>query len=159
MGGEAGVKVNISIDDKYEGTSITIESNEWTEELEEIVQFIKKGKTERLFGVVEDQTILLEPKEIDFVYAENRKVFAALSDRNIEIKMKLYEIEEVLSPHRFTRFSKSVIGNLNKIQRFELAFNGNLCVYFQSGNKEYITRSYVKKVKEKLEMGGTSDGK
>src|SRR5690625_113857 len=134
--GEAGVKVNISIDDKYEGTSITIESNEWTEELEEIVQFIKKGKTERLFGVVEDQTILLEPKEIDFVYAENRKVFAALSDRNIEIKMKLYKIEEVLSPHRFTRFSKSVIGNLNKIQRFELAFNGNLCVYFQSGNKE-----------------------
>src|SRR5690625_5453345 len=89
LGEEACVKDNISIDDKYESTSITIESNEWTEELEEIVQFIKKGKTERLFGVVEDQTILLEPKEIDFVYAENRKVFAALSDRNIEIKMKL----------------------------------------------------------------------
>lgn len=148
------MKVNINIDDKYTGTSITIETNEWSEELEEIIQFVKKRKTARLFGVDEDQTILLEPKDIDYVYAENRKVYAALSNKSIEIKLKLYEIENILSPYRFTRFSKSVIGNLNNIQRFELAFNGNLCVYFQSGNKEYITRSYVKKVKEMLDMGG-----
>ncbi|WP_255342648.1 LytTR family DNA-binding domain-containing protein [Paucisalibacillus sp. EB02] len=71
--------------------------------------------------------------------------------------MKLYEIEEILIPHYFMRFSKFVIGNLNHIQRFELSFNGNLCVYFHSGNKEYITRSYVAKVKEKLLMGGESN--
>lgn len=151
------MKVNIDIDDKYEETSVTIQANQWSEELEEIIQVLQKRKPKRLFGVENDQTILLEPGDIDYIYAENRKVFAALSNRNIEIKLKLYEVEEMLIPHHFMRFSKSVIGNLNHIQRFELSFNGNLCVYFHSGNKEYITRSYVAKVKEKLFMGGQSN--
>lgn len=150
------MKVNISIDDKHKGTSILIETNEWTERLDDIVQYINQREVARLFGVHEDQTILLEPKDIDFIYAENRKVFATVNKRKIEIKMKLYEVEDVLAPYRFIRFSKSVIGNLNNIQRFELSFNGNLCVYFHSGNKEYITRNFVKSVKKHLQIGGHS---
>lgn len=149
------MKVNIDIDEEHEGTSITIQTNKWTDELEHLLTLIKKETPKRLFGVDEDQTILLNPKEIDFIYAENRKVYAALQNRRLEIRMKLYEIENMLASHHFMRFSKSVIGNINRIQRFELSFNGNLCVYFTSGNKEYITRKYVTSVKEKLAMGGT----
>lgn len=148
------MKVNIDIDDKHEETSVTIQAKEWTEELEEIVKIVKKQRQQRLFGIESDQTILLDPNEIDFVYAEKRKIFAALKGRTIEIKMKLYEVEEMLTPYDFTRFSKSVIGNINRIERFELSFNGNLCVYFHSGNKEYITRKYVADIKEKLMKGG-----
>lgn len=148
------MKVNIEIDDKHEETSVTIQAKEWTEELEEILKIVKKRRQQRLFGIESDQTILLDPNEIDFVYAEKRKIFATLKDRTIEIKMKLYEVEEILAPHDFTRFSKSVIGNINRIERFELSFNGNLCVYFHSGNKEYITRKYVAAIKEKLMKGG-----
>ncbi len=151
------MKINIDIDDKYDGPSITIQTNEWSDELEEIINTIRKRKTERLFGVVDDQTELLDPSDIDYIYAEKRKIFAALEDRNVELKMKLYEVEDMLMPHHFLRFSKSVIGNLNRIQRFELSFNGNLCVYFHSGNKEYISRSQVSKVKERLMMGGYVD--
>ncbi len=151
------MKVNIEIDDAHKETSITIQTNEWSEELEEILSIIKRRKPERLFGIDDDQTILLHPDEIDFVYAEKRKIFAKQNDRSFEIKMKLYEVEKMLLPHNFVRFSKSVIGNLNQIQRFELSFNGNLCVYFFSGNKEYITRRYVADVKEKLMMGGHTD--
>jgi DNA-binding LytR/AlgR family response regulator len=73
--------------------------------------------------------------------------------------MKLYEIEKILAPYNFMRFSKSVIGNLNHIERFELSFNGNLCVYFHSGTKEYITRNYVVPIKNRLTLGGQSDDK
>lgn len=55
------------------------------------------------------------------------------------------------------RFSKSVVGNINNIDRFELSFNGNLCVYFHSGNKEYISRKYVSSIKEVLTKGGQTD--
>lgn len=151
------MKVNIDIDENHKETSITIQANEWSEDLEELVRFINKRKPKRLFGVEDDQTILLNPAEVDFVYAEKRKVYAALKNRNVEIKMKLYEVEEILTPHHFMRFSKSVIGNLNHIQRFELSFNGTLCVYFHSGNKEYISRRFVSKVKERLLMGGPID--
>lgn len=151
------MKINIEIDDKYKESSITIRTNEWTEELEEIVAFIKGKNRKRLFGIENEQTILIDPKEVDFIFAERRKVFAAIGKKRIEIRMKLYEIEAMLAPYDFMRFSKSVIGNLNKIDRFELSFNGNLCVYFHSGNKEYITRKYVLPIKSKLSMGGQSD--
>lgn len=151
------MKINIEIDDQFDETSITIQTNEWTEELEEIVKILRRKNRKRIFGVEDEQTILLDPKEIDFVYAERRKVFVRMGKRQVEIRMKLYEVEELLEPYHFIRFSKSVIGNLNRIDRFELAFNGNLCVFFQSGNKEYITRKYVAAVKKKLEMGGESD--
>ncbi|MFS8630936.1 MAG: LytTR family transcriptional regulator [Bacillales bacterium] len=151
------MKLNIEIDEKHTEPSITIKTNEWTEELEEIVAIIKGKKRRRIFGVENEQTVLLEPAEIDFVYAENRKTFARIGKRNVEVRMKLYEVEEMLAPHGFMRFSKSVIGNLNQIERFELSFNGNLCVYFRSGNKEYISRKYVASIKNRLAMGGQSD--
>lgn len=152
------MKINIEIDDQYDETSITIQTNEWTEELEEIVKILRRKNRKRIFGMEDEQTILLDPKKIDFVYAERRKVFACMGKRQVEIRMKLYEVEELLAPHHFMRFSKSVIGNLSRIEQFELAFNGNLCVFFQSGNKEYITRKYVTAVKNKLEMGGDNGG-
>lgn len=144
------MKINIDIDDQHEATSITIQAKEWSEELEEIVKVIKKRKQHRLFGVDADQTVLLDPDQIDFIYAENRKIFAVLKEQQYEIKKKLYELEEILMPYNFVRFSKSVIGNLNHIARFELSFNGNLCVYFHSGKKEYITRKYVASIKKGL---------
>src|SRR5690625_7750082 len=99
------MKVNIDIDDQHEGTSITIQAKEWSEEFEEIISVIKKKKPQRLFGIDEDQTVLLQPEEIDFIYAENRKIFAALDNRQLEIRLKLYEIEKILAPHKIGRAS------------------------------------------------------
>lgn len=151
------MKVRIEIDDKHTEPTITVQTNEWSDELEEIVSIIKGKKRQRIFGIESEQTVLLDPDAIEFVYAEKRKVFARIGSRHVEVRMKLYEIEEILAPYLFMRFSKSVIGNLNHIERFELSFNGNLCVYFHSGNKEYISRKYVAGIRNKLEMGGQSD--
>ena len=151
------MNIKIDIDDKYEKTSITIQTNQWTEELEELVTIIKGKNRRRIFGVEEDQTILLDPREIDYVFAEKRKVYACMGKKRVEIRMKLYEVEETFAPYGFMRFSKSVIGNLERIERFELSFNGNLCVYFQSGSKEYITRKYVASIKKRLEGGNGHD--
>ncbi|WP_042220545.1 LytTR family DNA-binding domain-containing protein [Oceanobacillus manasiensis] len=148
------MRLNIEIDEKHDETSVTIQAKEWTEELEEIAAVIKRRKQRRLFGVDEEQTILLDPQDIDYIYAQKRRVFAVTKSRELELRMKLYEIEDILLPYHFMRFSKSVIGNLGRIERFELSFNGNLCVYFQSGNKEYITRKYVKPIKDQLMKGG-----
>lgn len=151
------MKVKIDIDDQYEGTSITIQTNEWTEELQALVQQLQAEKPQRIFGIDGDQTILLQPDKIDFFYVENRKVYAALATQRLEVRSKLFELEEMLAAHYFMRFSKSVLGNINNIERFELSFSGNLCVFFQSGRKEYISRKYVAGIKDKLLMGGVGD--
>src|SRR5699024_12492357 len=79
------MKVNIDIDDTHTEPSITIQTNEWSEELEEIVAMIKRKNRKRLFGVESDQTVLLDPLDIDFEYAEKRRIFAAIGSRSVEI--------------------------------------------------------------------------
>ena len=53
---------------------------------------------------------------------------------------------------KFIRLSKSVIANLHELSHFEASFNGTLCVYFKSGTKEYVSRTYVNTIKESLKM-------
>lgn len=154
------MKVRIDVDPGHEETIITIQAKEWTEELAALVSKLQNSAAmKRLVGIEDERSILLEPSEIDCVYSENRRVMAMAGARRIELRMKLYEVEELLIPHQFMRFSKSVIGNLDQIARFELMFNGNLCVHFKSGNKEYVSRAYVAELKQRLILGGEKDGR
>ena len=147
------MKVNLDINNNHEETSVTIHTKEWSQEIEELINKLNYQTPKRIVGNEDEKSILLSPDEIEYIYAENRKVFASLKNQSIELNLKLYEVESLLFPYGFTRFSKSVIGNINHITRFELAFNGNLCVYFQSGSKEYVSRKYVLDIKKKLIIG------
>ncbi|MGP4042170.1 LytTR family DNA-binding domain-containing protein [Gracilibacillus sp. D59] len=150
------MKIKIDIDSKYDDCYVTIQAKEWTNEVDELVQLLKKKQPKRIVAVQEDRSILLKPEEIDFVFARDRKVFAAINGEFMELKMKLYEVEEMLKKCGFIRFSKSVVGNVNQIDRFELSFNGTLCVYFISGSKEYVSRKYVHDLKAQIMEGGES---
>ncbi|NEU30731.1 LytTR family transcriptional regulator [bacterium LRH843] len=147
------MKVNIDLNQQYDETSVTIHAREWTKELEELVKKLDQQAPKRIIGVEGDKSILLSPSDIDYIFAENRKVYASINKQSIELTMKLYEAAELLESHGFCRLSKSALGNLNKITYFELAFNGNLCVYFRSGSKEYVSRKYVHELKRKLILG------
>ncbi|MFC0525086.1 LytTR family DNA-binding domain-containing protein [Pontibacillus salicampi] len=145
--------IKLDIHAKYKDTSVTVHTPSWTKEIESLLnQLQAQTNTKKLAGVLRDQTILLDPNEVDYVYAEARKVFAVFDGESIELNMKLYDAERLLTSYRFTRFSKSVIGNVNRLERFELSFNGNLCVFFSSGAKEYVSRKYVKEMKQQLLM-------
>ena len=69
---------------------------------------------------------------------------------SLQIKSKLYELEEQLEGTNFIRISNSVIANVDKIKHLEMSFNGTLCIRFMNGDVEYSSRRYVKKIKEYL---------
>lgn len=66
------------------------------------------------------------------------------------LKEKLYELEARLPSKKFVRISKSVIANVNQLIRFKVSFNDTLCVYFKSGKKDYVSRTYIPAIKEAL---------
>lgn len=152
------MKFNIDLNQKYTETSVTIHAKEWSEELDDLVRKLDHQTPKRIVGSEGERTILLSPGEIDYVFSESRKVYASIDSKSIELTMKLYEAEDLLQSHGFTRLSKSVIGNVANITHFELAFNGNLCVYFRSGGKEYVSRKYVQELKRKLILGVDDHG-
>lgn len=147
------MKVNIDLNEQYDETTVTIQAKEWTKELDELMKKLDHQAPKRIIGVDEEKSILLSPSDIDYIFAENRKIYASINKQPIELTMKLYEAEALLESHGFCRLSKSALGNLNRITYFELSFNGNLCVYFRSGSKEYVSRKYVHELKRKLILG------
>ncbi|TQR21429.1 LytTR family DNA-binding domain-containing protein [Psychrobacillus vulpis] len=146
------MKVSLNIDCDFKETKVTIETPELDNSVQEILDFIKGRETEFLVGKSGEMQHILKPSDIHYFHTETEGVFAVNSTGSYKLKEKLYELEEILPPNKFIRLSKSVIANLHEMSRFEASFNGTLCVYFKSGTKEYVSRTYVNTIKEALKM-------
>ncbi|MDE5616672.1 MAG: LytTR family transcriptional regulator, partial [Clostridia bacterium] len=48
------------------------------------------------------------------------------------------------------RISNSEIINLKFVKKFDLSFNGTICVLFSNGSVTYVSRRYVSKIKNTL---------
>ncbi|CAM3115126.1 LytTR family DNA-binding domain-containing protein [Filibacter tadaridae] len=146
------MKVSLTIDDDYLETKVTIESPELDDSVQGILDFIKGQDTEFLVGKDDDMQHILKPVDIHYFHTEKDGVVAVTASGSFKLKEKLYELEGILPSNKFIRLSKSVIANLHEMSRFEASFNGTLCVYFKSGAKEYVSRTYVNSIKESLKM-------
>ncbi|PAD67507.1 histidine kinase [Bacillus sp. 7586-K] len=148
------MKLYLNVDKAIKETKITIETAQLDENVQGIINFIngiKAEKIEFLVGKKGEMQYILKPDEIHYIHTEKDQVIAVTSTSSYMLKEKLYELEALL-PSKFIRLSKSVIANLHELSRFEASFNGTLCVYFKSGTKEYVSRTYVPAIKEALKL-------
>lgn len=146
------MKVSLTIDSEFKETKVKIETPKLSESVQELLEFIKGRETEFLVGKIGEMQHILKPGDIHYFHTEKEAVIAVTSTGSYRLKEKLYELEEILPSSKFIRLSKSVIANLYELNRFEASFNGTLCVYFKSGAKEYVSRTYVNHIKEALKM-------
>lgn len=152
------MKVSLNIDTDFIETKVIIETPTLDDSVQEVLDFIKGRDTEFLVGKVDEMQHILKPQDIHFFHTENESVFAVNASGSFKLKEKLYELEKILPSTKFIRLSKSVIANLHELSRFEASFNGTLCVYFKSGAKEYVSRTYVSAIKEALKMNRRRNG-
>ncbi|MFJ7973136.1 LytTR family DNA-binding domain-containing protein [Psychrobacillus sp. NPDC096389] len=146
------MKVSLNIDSDFNETKVIIETPELDDSVQDILDFIKGRESEFLVGKNGEMQHILKPTDIHYFHTEKEAVFGVTSTGSYKLKEKLYELEEILPSNKFIRLSKSVIANLHELSRFEASFNGTLCVYFKSGAKEYVSRTYVNAIKEALKM-------
>lgn len=144
------LKLEIKIEPDLKESKIVIFTSEVTEEIKEIISKINKTQGKVFKGIKDEKIYLVNPNEIYYFYAENQKVLAKIDKHSLQIKSKLYELEEQLEGTNFIRISNSVIANIDKIKNLEMSFNGTLCIRFMNGDVEYSSRRYVKKIKEYL---------
>ena len=144
------LKLEIKIEPNLKESKIVIFTSEVTEEIKEIINKINKTQGKVFKGIKDEKIYLVNPNEIYYFYAENQKVLAKIDKHSLQIKSKLYELEEQLEGTNFIRISNSVIANIDKIKNLEMSFNGTLCIRFMNGDVEYSSRRYVKKIKEYL---------
>lgn len=144
------LKLEIKIEPDLKESKIVIFTSEVTEEIKEIINKINKTQGKVFKGIKDEKIYLVNPNEIYYFYAENQKVLAKIDKHSLQIKSKLYELEEQLEGTNFIRISNSVIANIDKIKNLEMSFNGTLCIRFMNGDVEYSSRRYLKKIKEYL---------
>ena len=123
-----------------------------TEEIREIVSFVK-SRQGQLSATRDGQRF--EVPVMDLFYAESvdDRVFLYTASDSYEIRMKLYELEELLKNQSFLRISKSMLVNLMKIASVRPALNGRFSALLKNGEEIIISRKYVPAFKRVLKGG------
>ena len=80
---------------------------------------------------------------------ENGKLYAITGGEKLRLRMRLYQLEEILDPS-FVKINQSAVVNVKKIERFEVSIGGALQVILQNGHRDYVSRRQVKAVKERV---------
>lgn len=145
------MKVELQINENYQEKKIIIQANEIDDEIKEIMEKIsQKRKLHKVF--LDDEIYMVREDDIESVYTQKGKVYVRAKDKIYLSKKRLYEFEEILSKNKFLRISNSEIVNFDKIKNFNLQFINTISVNFYSGYQTYVSRRYIKKIKEFLKM-------
>ena len=88
--------------------------------------------------------------EIIYFEAVDEHVFAYFDREVLEVKSKLYEIEEMTVGTDFFRAGRSVIINLSKVKHFSPGFNARYEAMMYNGERVMISRSFVPELKRRL---------
>jgi len=144
-----------------------IEQNQELPELEVIVRYPEPNaetdsliRTLRLFeqtivGKIGDRTHLIALREIFYFESVEEKVFCYTEKTVYDTSYRLYELESILPKKEFVRISKTAILNLRRVKSFRSGLSGRIETTLKNGEIVFISRSYVKIVKEELNrMGG-----
>ncbi len=144
------MQVEIKIDSACKEPKIIIYTDKVTDEINTLVGRISEHSPKVLSGFRNDTLEILEQSDILRLYAAAGKVFASTLSGDYTLRLRLYELEERLDKDCFVRISNSEIINLKKVKNFDLSFTGTICVSLADGTTTYVSRRYVKKIKQVL---------
>ena len=142
------MKCKLFIDKDTPQERVEIYAREITREVEEIKSFSESFETS-IVGYTDENTVKLSLAEIYCFTVEDSKVFALTKEKKYRLKLRLYQIEAMLTED-FLKLNQSCIGASSKILRFEVPFSGALNVVFKNGHRDYVSRRNLKAVKERF---------
>lgn len=141
------MKLKIIIDRNRE-EEIFVFAHERTNLIDEIECLVNDYQKE-IIGYTCGGVHKLIPSQITCFVVENNKVYAISEKEKLQIKMRLYQLEEMLGDG-FIKINQSCIANINEIKKFDTSISGTLKVVFKNGYSDYVSRRNIKTVKERL---------
>ena len=147
------VKVEWRINPEQAEPKIVIHASEKTPELEELMRRLEESLPAPVMGFADEKAIPLPPETILRFYGEEKSVLAQTAKGTFRVRERLYELEENLDSHTFVRISQSEIVNLKQITALDLTITGTIKMTLSGGTVCFVSRRYVKKIKEALGLG------
>ncbi len=134
--------------DKTREEEIIIFAHEKSELIESIEKLVQNDNL-NLMGYKDQQIFKLDIKDVFCFTVEDNKIYAILENNKLQIKQRLYLIEQALD-NNFVKINQSCIANIKKIDRFDASISGSLIVIFKNGHRDYVSRRQIKTVKERM---------
>ena len=98
-----------------------------------------------------DSRVLLPLGDILYFEADAEQVFAYMSDEIYQVKLRLYQVEELARTAGIIRASKSHLLNVRKIHSVRPALNSRLYAKMPNGEEVLVTRKYAPALKAAME--------
>ena len=143
------MKVNVVVEPDLEEEYVEIHVRQVTDEITRLSELMQ-DRSRIITGTDEyERTVVIDESDIVALHAEKKWCRIYTDVANYSCRKRLYEVENMLGVD-FMRISKSIIVNLRKIESVEAVFNGMLLLRMNNGTKEYVSRTYLPKMKEYL---------
>lgn len=147
------MRIRIEVDEKIQDEEIVIRCREIREDIKKMQDILSQSitKKEEIIFYKEDKEFYFPIEKVLFFETEDNGICAHTTIDCFKVKYKLYELEKIL-PDSFMRVSKSTILNVLHIYSISRNITGASLVEFQDTHKKvYVSRSYYKILKLKLE--------
>ena len=131
---------------------ITITAAALTEELNELLLRLEHGRPTAITATQGDRAVLLAPEHILRFFADGKNVSVQTEDGVFSVRHRLYELEELLDPHKFVRISHSEIVNLSRITALDLSLSGTIRMTLTGGTTCFVSRRCLKKIRQALDL-------
>lgn len=136
------MKVTVrSIEDK-DAEQVVIECVEVTQDVRDIEAYVLSKGT-LLSGVAKERLYTFHLASVLYFEAVDERVFAYTKEQVLEMKVRLYMLEEAYGDRFFVRCSKSVLINLLQLDSISPALNGRFTAHMKNGEKIIISRQYA----------------
>lgn len=141
------MKCTVIIDEKRD-EEVIIYAHEKNETVKSVEKLVADASLE-LIGYSGKAAVKLSLLEIYCFTVEGNKVYALTKDEKLQIKLRLYQIDEI-ADKSFVKINQSCIVNICTIKRFDASVSGTLRVTLKNGYTDYVSRRQLKAVKERL---------
>lgn len=146
------MKYRFKSDSRVNETNVLITAQTKNHEVDEIERALEKIQKESQMITVNmrEAVYRIHFNEIIFVDVWGDYTTIHLLDRDFKIHQPLHKIEEQLQDDRFVRGSRSLILNLDFVEKFRSSFSGTYLAEMVNHQEVAISRRYWKTVKERV---------
>lgn len=145
------MEVELRVVPERETPALVLEVPALTPQAEELARRLAAMDDGTLPGFQGERAFLLDTADVTCIYAQDKGVFARTGAGEVYgLRLRLYELEERLDPKRFVRISHSEMVNLKQVTALDLKLSGTIRMSLADGTACYVSRRYVKKIKEAL---------
>ena len=145
------MKVEVQIDPGLDEPAVIVRAPSLTGEIEALVQKLRASALPRPFTVYQErEPVRVSRSAVLRFFAEDKGVFCQTGQGVYTVRQRLYELEEELEGARFVRVSNSEIVNLDRVTALDLTLTGTIKMTLEGGTACWVSRRYVKKIKQAL---------